>query len=1029
MGGLAVGAAVFGRRADRDPAPLRTYVRLELAIAVYGLLVPLVVAVAGRAYVALGTQVFEWPNAKLALRFALALATIAPPAILMGGTLPVLARHVVTRLEHTQALIGRLYAANTFGAVLGTAIAGFVTLPLSGVYGSLAAAIALNLAAAGLASTSGGGARADRRRAGASAPGRPAPAPPAAAEARRFAPHVYRLTLFALAASGFAAMGYEVVFTKLIALAFGSSAYSFTVMLVGFIAGLGVGAWVAGRRPVRDPVWLLGAAQLAVVVTLLATTPLVERLSYIVTRLRIAFINVPNGFTWLLAAETGLCLAMLLAPTVCLGLGFPLVAAVQARQPARLGTHIGTTYAWNTAGNVLGAVGTTLVLIPALGVLATFHVLVAATALAGVVLLVAARETPVSRRALPLAVTAAAALVYGVAGTGWTTPILLARNHLRIDAGPDPTMPPAARAQHPASSFAAWRRDRVDGPPEDTFHLAEDAHATVLAYEDHDGTVLYVDGKPDASTILGDLPTQLLLGHTPLFLNPAAETVLVVGHGSGITAGGILRHPVKRLDVVELSRAVLDVDHAFAEENHHVLADPRVRVYEDDAQSFLRTVSRRYDVVVSEPTNPWIAGVGDLFTAEYFRSVRTVLNPGGVAVLWFHEYDLDDDAVALVLRTAREVFPNLLLFRVFSWGDIFAVGSVDPIVPDFEAMERRWESADVQDDLGRLEVPNLAAFLSHQSIPSGALDRVVGPGPINTMARERLAYAAPRTFFRHSIARRLGEADVFLSFGADRGSDDLLLDRYTAFRAGVGEPLSRDELAEAARYHAIHAAGRPTFAPAIERRAAAAASRAVAGRGARGDGPPVSALSQLSVIARARRLATAGNDEEAVPLYERALQAEPDHAMVAFELAQSLQKLQRPEAAVTVLEAMRARRPDSVRIESALAFAYVQVGRRDEALAAYKVLLERYPTEDSLVIVGALLLENGRAFEAELHFERALALDPTSWEAAGGLVQILLPEPAHHDRARRLLDQALQFHPDQPELLKAKEALAAASSK
>src|SRR5262249_27173116 len=130
MGGLAVGATLFGRRADRDPSPLRTYVLLEVAIAAYGLVVPLIVAVAGPASAALGAAVFEWPNAKLALRFALALLPIAPAAVLMGGTLPVLARHVVTRLEHTQALVGRLYAANTFGAVLGTAIAGFVTLPL-----------------------------------------------------------------------------------------------------------------------------------------------------------------------------------------------------------------------------------------------------------------------------------------------------------------------------------------------------------------------------------------------------------------------------------------------------------------------------------------------------------------------------------------------------------------------------------------------------------------------------------------------------------------------------------------------------------------------------------------------------------------------------------------------------------------------------------------------------------------------------------------------------------------------------------
>jgi tetratricopeptide (TPR) repeat protein len=190
----------------------------------------------------------------------------------------------------------------------------------------------------------------------------------------------------------------------------------------------------------------------------------------------------------------------------------------------------------------------------------------------------------------------------------------------------------------------------------------------------------------------------------------------------------------------------------------------------------------------------------------------------------------------------------------------------------------------------------------------------------------------------------------------------------------------------------------------------------------------VSALSQLSLITRARRLAAQGAHQEAVPLYERALEAEPDNAILAVELAKSLEKLGRPADAVPVLEAMRARRPDDFRTERALAFAYVSAGRRAEGLAAQKAIAERHPRADSLVMVGALLLEDSRPLEAEPYFERALALDPFAWEATAGLVQILTADPANYARARELIDEALRMNPTQPELLKARDDLADAAT-
>lgn len=787
MGGLALGAAWFGRRVDRHGRPLRTYALIEVAVAAYCLLLPLLLAAVSSAYLTLAARALESSGLTLLLRAALAALVVLPPAVLMGGTLPLLARSLIGRVEDTQRLVADLYALNSLGAVLGAGLAGFLTLPLLGVHASLAVAAALNGVAALLVWRRA-------RHEGGAAPAA-TPVPPAAAPVYR--PDQYRGALAALALSGFAAMGYEVIFTRLIALACGASTYSFTVMLMAFISGIALGSAIASRLRAPRPLWLLALAQLAVVVTLLATTPAIARLAYAVGRLRVATL-ADGDFTLYVAGQAALCLAVLLLPTTCLGLGFPLVARVQARQPEDLGWRIGSTYAWNTIGNVLGATLTGALLIPWLGVLGAFHVALACNAAAGLLLLAVAGEAAPRARLAAATGALAVALLYLAAGSGWTDPIRFARAHLRLREGPPAGADAAAQAQHPATSFAAWQRAFVIRPEaHPAFFFAEDAHATVLAYEQEGTRWLVVNGKPDASTA-GDLDTQLLLGHAPLFLAPQARAVLVIGYGSGITVGAALRHPVERVDVVEISPAVMAADAMFADANEHALADPRVRVFADDGQSFVRAAPARYDVVISEPSNPWIAGIGGLFTVEFFTAVRDALAPGGAFVCWLHTYEQSDDNVALILRTLQAVFPEVTIFADRDFGDAIAVASRQPLAPDFAAMEARFATPAVRANLARLGVPNLAALLSHQRISPARLRGLLGDGPLNTAAHERLEYLGPRAVYAHDMSYLLEEADPLLAGAAP--PTDVLLDQYLAERRRRGAPLPDEQLEAAARY-------------------------------------------------------------------------------------------------------------------------------------------------------------------------------------------------------------------------------------
>ena len=799
LGGLALGSILFGRWADRRGQLLQTYGVLEIAISVYCLCLPLILSIASHGYIYLAKTFFEWSSFKLFLRFALSFGVIAIPAILMGGTMPLLARHCIHRLDQTQTWVAKLYSINSFGAVLGVGLAGFILLPLGGIHLTLLWASLLNFLAGLLVYQQGnrkphpseithGSQRVSEE------PAQGLPTAPV------YQPQQYQVTLVALAMSGFAAIGYEVIFTRIISLSFGSSSYSFTVMLMTFITGIALGSSLLSRLRVKQPLTLMGVCQLAVVASLLLVTPMVSRLPYWIGLLRVALHPLPFGFEMFQIAKAVLMLTVLLVPTVCIGFSFPLVAQIQARHPHQIGTYVGTTYAWNTMGNVLGALVTSLVLLPLVGLLTAFHLNLALNFIAGIALLCIGRTVKPAIRICAGIGAGTLILMYGMAGTGWAEPINYASGHLRLLEGPDDTLSEAERQRYPTANFAAWQKAYVLPPEsEEVRYFAEDAHATVLVTKENGNQILSINSKPDASST-GDLDTQILVAHAPLMLNLDAQNVLVIGHGSGITVGSVLQHPVKQVDIVEISPAVLKADQLFAPYNHNALTDPRVKVYEEDAQSFLRTTPSTYDVIISEPTNPWISGVGNLFTVEFFEQARDRLNPGGVFTFWSQAYEQSDENVQLVFRTLGSVFPYVTVFGNHDLSDLVAVASMDPIEPDFAGMEQRFYDPAIRADMGRLGIPNLLAWLTHHRISQDRFSSLIPSGPLNTLARERLQYSAPRSLFYDQSSTFFDDHDPLVQ-GASIGSD-LLLDRYITYRSGKSRPVSISEFEQALNYTA-----------------------------------------------------------------------------------------------------------------------------------------------------------------------------------------------------------------------------------
>ena len=674
MGGLGLGAWLLGRRADRDPRPAALYGMLEIAIAVFGLISPLVLGVAHRLYLGIAGALQLTGATSVALRFGLALVVLLVPTTLMGGTLPVLTRTFMgSDRGQLKRSLGLLYGLNTLGAVVGTALAGFFLIELVGIRASLWGTAAVNLAL-------GAGALALAR------PMAPLSESVRAPDAAKSGPAPRRLRYLAcalLALTAFASLLDEIAWTRVLVMVVGGSTYAFTLVLLVFLLGIGLGsAFVARRRAVRpgsaaDAALAQGitGAGAALLLLFFAALPV-----YVIA----VFGHVEFGAgtrLLLLGVAVG---AVVLIPAVGMGLSFPLLTDLAAPRDAARAADVGTAYALNTLGSIAGAVLTGFVLVVALGTEATLRIgLVingaAALALAGFAAHGVAEGSPehraLRRRVLVAGALAGVALGVAVGTPAWGTRL--------IDLGPtiyarEPM--DAARRQ----AFLAHRGSRL-------LAFQEGRNATVSVWEGLTGRTLRVNGKVDASDH-ADMNTQIMVGLAAAAARPDPASALVIGFGSGVTTRVLADVPgIRRVRVVEIEPAVLEMGRYFSGVNDTVLARPRVAAVVDDARSALQLKGERYDIIASEPSNPWVAGVATLYTPEYFRIVRSRLADDGVFCQWLQIYQLPLDVAAGIVRNLRQAFPHVEVWFSTSL-DLQILASGRPLRYDRAWLERLFDA-------------------------------------------------------------------------------------------------------------------------------------------------------------------------------------------------------------------------------------------------------------------------------------------------------------------------------------------------
>jgi spermidine synthase len=662
IGGIGTGSIVIGRRADRHPRPARMYANLELAVAVSAALTPIALGLARRIYVLLGGTASLGVVGGTIARLVLSAVVLGAPTFFMGGTFPAAARGVESSDDDGRKNASLLYGANAIGAVTGCLLSTFWMLEAVGTRSTLWAGCLVNAAIALIARALSARTPSETLAAPAEAPVAPcAPSAPA------------WFALSAAAIVGFAFFLMELVWYRMLGPILGGTVFTFGLILAVALLGIGLGGAAYALVGKNRPATLAGFAYTCLLEAAFLALPyaLGDRIAVLTLLLR------PLGgvgFSGFVLGWTLVTVIVVLPAAFVSGVQFPLLIALLGRGRDDIGRQAGLAYAFNTAGAMVGSLAGGFGLMPILSAPGCWRAVAGLLALLG---LGAAAFSSVKHRRWP-ALLAPLAVFAGVVAMLSARGPTSAWRHSAIGVGrvgTDATESPQAlrRWMNRARREILWETDGVESS---------------VAIDTSNGFAFVVNGKIDGN-IRGDAPTQVMGGLVGALLHPQPRSAMVIGLGTGSTAGWLGAVPgIERVDVVELEPAILRVARECTPVNRDVLSNPKVHIAIGDAREALLTGSAKYDLVFSEPSNPYRAGIASLFTEEYYRAVRARLRAGGLFLQWVQAYNVDSTAVRTVYATLGAVFPAVETWEL-ARNDLLLVASESEVVHDVAALRSR----------------------------------------------------------------------------------------------------------------------------------------------------------------------------------------------------------------------------------------------------------------------------------------------------------------------------------------------------
>ncbi len=935
MGGLALGSHYFGKRVDQSSNPLRLYSYLELGVAGLGALVPLMVLILEPAYIKAATTL---PGGMITiLRVLLTFMLLLPPTFLMGGTLPVLSRFLVRHSEKLGRNLGMLYAVNTLGAVIGIALSGFVLIPAIGLTGSTVFAVAGNLVA-GLAALALG--RSLVLSADAELPQQK---PTSSKAIRPELSPTFLAWMFAL--TGFAALGFELYWTRALHHFLGNSTYAFSAMLTTYLTGLAAGSWVGGRLADRtsSPARALGYIQAALALSVAATLPLIWNW---LPGLDPAIIN-PSGWSAYLLRRFLLSFAVMALPTFLSGMTFPLVNRIGIQSLANIGGKVGHFYFANTAGSIVGSLAAGFVILPLLG---TQNALLATSLLSAaigfVILMKNSRRGP--RDIWP----------------GLAAVVLLVVLFVPISQMARPLM---GDSQDPNDIVLFDREDptahtRVFRKPNGEMHMAVDGH--------------HIGGTEPAIA-----RKEKILAHLPMVLSPGARHTLSVGLGSGVTLGTLaLYDEIEKMTCVEIVPGVIEGAQFFAPYHGNVLKDKRLDMHLGDGIQHLLTTTNTYDIISSDSKlNPEYAGNSALLSLDYYQLCRSRLAQDGIMVQWLAQH-FPAAETETVIRSFGMAFEHMELFWIDP-NSMILVGSPQPIVFDFDRFATLVAEADVRRDLEAQNMADAYVMVSQRVAGKDVLQAGLADGRPNTWQRPTLEFTVLREVRSKNLEfheddnfrflARIWQADGLAVRGAH---DDAKRQRFVAstqkFMLGYGSGGGTNYVTNGREVLMSGARENPDDFRITQ------LLKMIDDDLSAGVSPNPNQNSQ-AIINSAKAQMDTGKPEQALVILDRALKTDPDNAALIFTRVKTLRRLGRKEEALALCLSHLEDNPDEAPWVSQTSILLSQLGRAEESLTYARHCLELEP--ESAIYLNNLATTLGRLKqfdEAADSFARVYEIDP-----------------------------------------------------
>ena len=687
MTGLAVGSAVAGRLSDGVKRPLFAFAVAEALVAAAALATPIGLDIVERMYIGLHDVAGSWPLTIAVVRFLLSFAVLIVPTTLMGATLPLVIKSAVASRTILGRQVSLLYAANTSGAVIGTVVAGTWMIPQIGMSWAFRIGAIVNLVVCA-------GALVLERFASPIASPEHEETTVASDSPTAMSPMIRRLILLAFAVSGFVSFALEIVWFRMLVVLFRPTTYAFTVMLATVLAGIAVGSWLSTAfvRRGRSSLATLAVLELLLAVSAASSMILIGGANSTFAAAAPFFGTGRLSYFGPMAVTS---ITAIFPPALFMGMAFPVGIALwtSATSMDRTGEQIGRIYAVNVAGAVAGSLATGFVLLPSIGSRGSLLLVSGCALIMGIVLLAAA-----SRRAVTVMTSGAAIAIFAVIAAEVADPVAA-----------------LLKSRYPREQ-AVWQK--------------EDGHATVTILRRDSAfapTVhgIYINGAHQAS----DAPTMVgyhrLIGTLPMAVHPEPARALVIGVGGGATAGAVAAYGQDvAVDVVELSAAVADAARRFVGINQGLFSRPNVTVRVDDGRNYMMLTAERYDVVTADVILPQHAGAGNLYSVEYYRLMRRVLNNRGIALQWIGSPT--DTEYKLIMRTFTTVFPHTTLW----YGGSLMVGSSRPLVLDEDAFRRKLERPAARVALGDVGLGSFAELLSRYKAGPAEMRAFVGEGLI-----------------------------------------------------------------------------------------------------------------------------------------------------------------------------------------------------------------------------------------------------------------------------------------------------------